>query len=141
MVAVACQPLERPFQPESKVFTPDSLVATGPRSRIFVGPIEGAPADTARRLARLVAASLRDRDIPATAESTGAKAYVLRAEARVARISKADEMLTLRWRLVDPSGQELGTFDQARQIKTLEAGVRREDQTILMRDHNLNYGG
>ena len=25
--------------------------------------------------------------------------------------------------------------------QVLEAGVRREDQTILMRDHNLNYGG
>ena len=25
--------------------------------------------------------------------------------------------------------------------EVLEAGVRREDQTILMRDHNLNYGG
>jgi hypothetical protein len=37
----------------------------------------------------------------------------------VARLSEADEMLTLRWRLVDPSGTELGTFDQARQIKTV----------------------
>ena len=25
--------------------------------------------------------------------------------------------------------------------EVLEAGVRTEDQTILMRDHNLNYGG
>jgi flavin reductase (DIM6/NTAB) family NADH-FMN oxidoreductase RutF len=25
--------------------------------------------------------------------------------------------------------------------QVVEAGVRREDQTILMRDHNLNYGG
>ena len=25
--------------------------------------------------------------------------------------------------------------------EVLEAGVREEDQTILMRDHNLNYGG
>lgn len=25
--------------------------------------------------------------------------------------------------------------------EVLEAGVRRQDQTILMRDHNLNYGG
>ena len=25
--------------------------------------------------------------------------------------------------------------------EVLEAGVRREDQTIMMRDHNLNYGG
>jgi flavin reductase (DIM6/NTAB) family NADH-FMN oxidoreductase RutF len=25
--------------------------------------------------------------------------------------------------------------------EVLEAGVRREDQTILMRDHGLNYGG
>ncbi len=25
--------------------------------------------------------------------------------------------------------------------EVVEAGVRREDQTILMRDHNLNYGG
>ena len=129
VVAVACQPLERPFQPESKISTPDSLVATGPRSGIFVGPIEGAPAETARRLARLVAASLRDRDIPATAERTGARAYVLWAEARVARISEAEEMLTLRWRLVDPFGRELGTFDQARQIKT--AGWRAGELGLL----------
>ncbi|MCH7553813.1 MAG: flavin reductase family protein, partial [Chloroflexi bacterium] len=25
--------------------------------------------------------------------------------------------------------------------EVVEAGVRREDQTILMREHNLNYGG
>jgi flavin reductase (DIM6/NTAB) family NADH-FMN oxidoreductase RutF len=25
--------------------------------------------------------------------------------------------------------------------EVLDAGVRREDQTILMRDHGLNYGG
>ena len=25
--------------------------------------------------------------------------------------------------------------------EVLEAGTRSEDQTILMRDHNLNYGG
>ena len=25
--------------------------------------------------------------------------------------------------------------------EVLEAGVRREDPAILMRDHNLNYGG
>ena len=25
--------------------------------------------------------------------------------------------------------------------KVVEAGVHSEDQTILMRDHNLNYGG
>ena len=25
--------------------------------------------------------------------------------------------------------------------EVVDAGVRREDQAILMRDHNLNYGG
>ena len=25
--------------------------------------------------------------------------------------------------------------------EVVEAGVREEDETILMRDHNLNYGG
>lgn len=35
----------------------------------------------------------------------------------MAAISRADGMLTLRWRLVDPFGRELGTFDQARQVK------------------------
>jgi hypothetical protein len=116
-VAAACQPPERPFQPEGKIPPAAALATGGPRTDLVVGPIEGAPVEIGVRLARMVAAHLRDLDIAATAEAVGGRTYVLHAEARSAPISEGAEMLSLRWRLVGPSGVEVGGFDQARPVK------------------------
>ena len=41
-----------------------------------------------------------------------------------------------------PLLQNLPTWWECKLVgEVLEAGVRREDQSLLMRDHNLNYGG
>lgn len=116
LVAAACQPLPRPFQPVSKLSSPERVMAPGPRAPMLVAPIVGAPPETSERLGALMAANLRDIHIPATTKGDGGKAYVLEAEVEEAPVSTADALLTLRWRLMDPFGEEVGSFEQLKQV-------------------------
>lgn len=124
LAAVACQPLPRPFQPEGKVTAPDRLVELGPRAGVLVREIEGAPRETSARLGALVAAGLRDLDLPATTarslstEGAQVGGYVLEAAATALSISDTETLLDLSWRLFDPLGTEVGGFHQIKQVMT-----------------------
>jgi hypothetical protein len=116
LAAAACQPVRRPFQPESKVTTPEPLVDLGPWAGVLVAEIEGAPPETSGRLRALVAAGLRDLDLPASTERAEVKGYLLKAAATAQPVSDRETLLGLSWRLFDPRGEEVGGFHQVRQV-------------------------
>jgi len=116
LAAAACQPVPRPFQPESKVTTPERPVDLGPRAGMLVAEIEGAPEETSGRLRALVAAALRDLDLPAATEAAEVGRYVLKAAATAQPVSDRETLLGLSWRLFDPRGEEIGGFHQVRQV-------------------------
>lgn len=103
MLAVAaCQPVPRPFQPSSKVAA-NPLLAPTADSSVLVAPVIGAPAPQREQLPELVAAALRDRDVPASTRSASTRSYLLQAERRGA---------VLVFRLTDPNGLSAGSFEQ-----------------------------
>ena len=87
-----------------------------PDAPLLVAPVDGAPRQTSERLSALTAASLRDIDIPATTEAGEAKLYVLEAKAEESSLSVSQTLLSLSWRLMDPSGGEAGAFEQVKQV-------------------------
>lgn len=102
LAVAACQPVPRPFQPSSKG-TANLLLAPAADSSVLVAPVIGAPAPQRDQLAELVAAALRDRDVPASTRSASARSYLLQAERRGA---------VLVFRLTDPNGLSAGAFEQ-----------------------------
>ncbi|MCZ6524780.1 MAG: hypothetical protein O7A68_13090 [Alphaproteobacteria bacterium] len=116
LVVAACQPVPRPFQPEGKVTTPEPLVVLGPRAGVHVAAIEGTSRKTSQRLRGLLAAGLRDRDVPASSDGSEAKGYVLEGAATAQPISDSQTLLDLSWRLFDPRGEEVGGFHQVKQV-------------------------
>ncbi len=118
LVAAACQPVPRPFQPESKVAAPEPLVDLGPRAGVHVAAIEGASPKTSQRLRGLLAAGLRDRDVPASSEGSEAKGYVLKGEATAQPVSDSQTLVDLSWHLFDPLGEEVGGIHQVKQVSS-----------------------
>lgn len=102
LIVAACQPVPRPFQPSSKVAA-NPLLAPTADSSVLVAPVIGAPAPQRDQFAELVAAALRDRDVPASTRSASARSYLLQAERRGA---------ALVFRLTDPNGLSAGAFEQ-----------------------------
>ncbi len=126
----ACQPLPRPFQPDSKRLNAADFTRLGTRGGIIVRLPVLADRATAERLAGLVAAALRDVDVPAIAgplEETNR--YVLIGRADITDSVGTDVALAGVWRLVDPQGREITTFQLAHQLDA--AGWRSGDTATL----------
>ncbi len=112
----ACQPLPHPFQPEGKAAALEGHLEPGPRAGLVVTRPDGLSERSAERLAALVAANLRDRGVAATAAASERRRYRLHGriggEGSPSAASGHGPGTVLRWSLVDPDGDVVGTAVQ-----------------------------
>ena len=130
----ACQPLHRPFQPESKTAALEGYLEPGPRAGLIVANLSGLPELPSQRLAALVAANLRDRGIAASTGSAERSRFQLRghAEREHDPFAAPDDavIVTLRWTLQDPVGDVAGVASQIETI-TPVAWHDKDEATIV----------
>lgn len=130
VVLGACQPLPRPFQPDDKRLNAADFARLGTRGGIIVTPptLEGAAHGPA--FSGLLAAALRDNDLPAIAGPQGsANRYLFSGQASVASTAGQDTVVSSRWRLIDPRGAEVFAFDLQRPLSSV--GWRTGDPATL----------
>ena len=104
----------------AKLAAPESM--TPP---VRVAAVAGAPAHW--QLHKHVAAALRERDIPAGVKLRGAHVYVLRG--RVVQIDRvgARSMVTVKWRLQDGRGRDVGEVSQVAVVPHGQTGEGGSD--------------
>ncbi len=112
----ACQSPPRPFAPRAKLGPLSRVMTPGPRAVLVVPAVAGAPGATGRVLAARVAVALRDFDIGATTLAGTGPRYRLVGEAEARPVSDRHEVVTLRWRLVDPSGAVVDAVEQTEAV-------------------------
>ena len=116
----ACQPLSRPFQPESKTVALEGYLEPGPRAGLVVTSPSGVPEQSSRRLAVLLAASLRDRGIAASTDTPKNARYQLHGNIEVEDdpFAASEDGLTiaLHWKLFDLQGDVAGIATQKETI-------------------------
>jgi len=98
LLLVACQPLERPFQPEVKTGLP---TVPGPRAYLYVASVQNGPAD----LDTAVAKQLQELGIAAFAGEEVPDRYYLRGD-------MIDEggLQFVQWTIFDPQNQNTGLY-------------------------------
>ncbi len=119
MALAACQPLPRPFQPTDKTVTPAQLVQLGPRAGIVVTVPDGIAPEHGQQFASLLAAALRDRDLPASSIANPRLRYALSGRIDSREVTARRTELLLRWRLVDPEGGVFATWDRIDVVDTV----------------------
>ena len=126
----ACQPLPRPFQPDDKRLNAADFSRLGTRGGIIVTPPAFDGTTHGAAFARLLAAALRDNDVPAIAGPEGSdNRYLFNGQANVGNTTSRDTVVSSRWRLIDPRGTEVFDFDLDRPLST--AGWRTGDPATL----------
>ena len=117
LAVAACQPLPRPFQPDDKRLNAADFARLGTRGGIIVAVPALEHQANAERLASLVAAALRDRDIPAIAGLQDlSNRYVLNGNARTETRVGETVAISGIWRLIDPRGQDVMQFAVAQPV-------------------------
>lgn len=120
----ACQPLSRPFQPESKTVSLEGYLEPGARAGLVVSSPSGIPEHYATRLAVLLAASLRDRGIAASTDVPKGARFQLHGS-----IEKEDDpfaapedglTIAFHWKLLDPQDDVAGIATQTETITPAE---------------------
>lgn len=98
LLLVACQPLERPFQPEVKT---GLRTVPGPRAYLYVASVQNGPAD----LDTAVAKKLQELGIAAFAGKEVPDRYYLRGD-------MIDEggLQFVQWTIFDPQNQNTGLY-------------------------------
>ncbi|MCG8491701.1 MAG: hypothetical protein MI743_08825, partial [Sneathiellales bacterium] len=114
LVLVACQPLERPFQPEKKT---GFKTAPGPRASLYIAPIENGPEEL--RLA--VEKKLQDLGIAAFGGEAPKNRYALQS-----RVILKGGVSYISWTIVDPYGRDT-QLKTAQKIGEINEGVDYED--------------
>lgn len=94
----ACQPLQRPFQPEVKT---SWRAAPGPRTALYVEPVTGGPP----QLEQAVASKLQDLGIAAFVGQAEPNRYYVRGE-----IFEDTNGRFLNWTIFDPQNRDTGLF-------------------------------
>ena len=108
-----CQPLPRPFQPENKAASLEGHLEPGPWADLAVAGPSGLSRRHSERLATLVAAALRDLGVVATVATSERRRYRLRGRIDREADPPADApTVVLRWSLVNPEGDVVGTVIQ-----------------------------
>lgn len=90
----------------------DEAATPGPRPRLFVAAVEGAPGDGNDAMARAMRLSLSASGIELV-ERPGEGIFQLKGKAAVARADSKSEKLQVEWTLLDPRGGEMASMDQA----------------------------
>lgn len=127
MVLVACGPVPRPFQSEPG--SRNDLLVLRDRAGITVAAPSGKlPADP-NRLAQVLAAHLRDLNVPATTQAVNGESRYLHGRAARHPISGAAEELQLDWELWDLDGRLVGSYAQRQRIAP---NLAPNDQAVLI---------
>lgn len=106
ILLTACQPVPRVFEraPESE----NGLLRLSDSRGILVRPVVDAPAATADGLARAMVESLIERDVPAFRNSRNRSSMVLKGT-----VIDPGRDAHIAWVLTDPSGEEVGRYEQS----------------------------
>lgn len=116
----ACQPLSRPFQPESKTVALEGYLEPGPRTGLVVTSPSGLPEQSSNRFAVLLAASLRDRGIAASTGTPKRARYQLHGSIELEDdpFAAPEDGVTvaLYWKLLDLQGDVAGIATQKETI-------------------------
>ena len=113
----ACQPLPRPFQPDDKRLNAADFARLGTRGGIIVAAPVMDHSERAETLTGLLAAALRDRDIPAlVGDRNTANRYVLSGAARAGPSVEESVVVGGMWQLTDPRGQNVMRFSVEQQF-------------------------
>lgn len=117
LVVAGCQPLPRPFQPDDKRLNAADFARLGTRGGIIVATPTLEDPTNAERFAGLLAAALRDLDIPAIAgpQDTSHR-YVLNGHLRADGHAGEATTVSGTWRLTDPQRQDVLRFAADRQV-------------------------
>ncbi len=115
LLAVACQPLERPFQPEVKS---GWRAAPGPRASLYVADVKGGP----ENLETEVASKLQELGIAAFAGNEVPDRYSVQGA-----IVDIDGTRYINWTIYDPAKNSTGLYTEEK----LPPGVTEETATGL----------
>ena len=114
LVLAACGPVPRPFQSEPG--GRNDLLVLPDRAGITVAAPSGKlPADP-DRLAQVLAAHLRDLNVPATTQAVNGESRYLHGRAARRPMAGAAEELRLEWELWDLDGRLVGSYAQHQRI-------------------------
>jgi len=113
-LATACGQLPRPFQPIDK--SGNALLDLENRAGIVVRPVArdapGRPAEAAE----LLAAALRDRDLPATTQGSNQASRILTGRAVVLRLPSGGDEVMVYWELRDTNGSRVSSYAQRAEL-------------------------
>jgi len=109
-VLAACGQLPRPFQPEEK--SNNALLRLRDRAGIVVQLVAGNTPDSDTALAEIMAARLRNFDIPAATIGGNQSSQRLAGRAVVRPLPGGREEILLYWELRDASGHRVGLHTQ-----------------------------
>jgi hypothetical protein len=109
-VLAACGQVPRPFQPVEK--SNNALLQLRDRAGIVVPPVAGDNPVSGAALAKIMAARLRDLDIPAATIGGNRGSQNLTGRAVVRPLANNREEILLYWELRDASGQRTGLHTQ-----------------------------
>jgi hypothetical protein len=113
-LAAACGQLPRPFQPEDK--SANGLLELAGGAGILVRPLSrDAPADPAAA-AEILAAALRDRNLPASTRGPNGAGRVLSGRATILELPTGRDELLIYWELADAGGKRIGSHAQRSEL-------------------------
>jgi hypothetical protein len=99
-MVLACQPLERPFQPEAKT---GWRAAPGPRASLYIEEVNGAPDE----LDEVVAEKLQELGVAAFTGEAVPDRYSVRG-----KIIEKNEGQFINWTIYDPQNRDTGLYTQ-----------------------------
>ena len=105
-----CGQLPRPYQPAGK--SDNALLALRDRAGIVVRPVAGDAPASGMALADVMAAHLRDLDIPAATNGGNQGSQHLVGRAALRPLPGGREEILLYWELRDPDGRRAGIHSQ-----------------------------
>lgn len=117
LVAAACQPLERPFQPIKKT---GARTAPGPRASLYIAPIVNGPEELSQALAE----KLQDLGIAAFAGEKLENRYQVSS-----KIILQEQASYVVWTILDPSGTET-QLSTTQKIGDIAAGPIHDDDAL-----------
>ncbi len=116
LLATACGQLPRPFQPVDK--SGNDLLHLKDRAGIFVQPVTRDQPGGSQAAAELMAAALRERNLPASTQARNRASRILTARASILRLAAGREEVIVYWELSDTKGSRIGAYAQRAELRS-----------------------
>lgn len=121
LLAAACQPVPRPFQSEAKPQALATILKPGPYSGVFIESMTDTPQALEASFKEKLAQALRERDIPASLQSSNQGTLFISCRALIREEPDgAFSDLALYWKLKNAQGAVVDAFKQEARVRTLE---------------------